>query len=320
MKKSVFFVMPFLLVGSFTGTAGAAEAREARASQIVEHRITADEARAAAEYWTPERMASAKNADRQVDADPNAPRRVERAQADQKLAEPYSALGDVGASIYRTRVVGKVFYKDSAGGSWVCSGSVVNSPARNMVSTAGHCVHEGDGGNWHNNWLFVPDYHHNSRPFGTFEAYNLTTLRGWTDDGSWAYDSAFALMGTNGSGQRLVDATGVANGVRVGGPFNRTHTVIGYPCDQESCEAQYNCVGPSEQATVFFPRQITMRCGLSGGSSGGPWLTDFQDSAAGTGLGYVHGVTSNNDIFGNLRSPYFEDAAEGNLYRTFMNG
>lgn len=265
-------------------------------------------------------MAEAKNADRLVPEDTKTSRRAVQVQEDRKLADPVAFSGDVGTSLYRTRVAGKVFYKDSNNGSWVCSASIVNSPARNMVFTAGHCVHEGDGGNWHNNWLFVPDYHYDNRPFGTFEAYNLVTLRGWAEDGSWGYDSALALMGTNARGQRLVDAVGVANGLRVGGSFNRTHTVIGYPCGPENCQAQYNCVGPSEQATVFFPRQITMRCNLEGGSSGGPWLTDYQDRADGTGLGYVHGVTSNSDVFGNLRSPYFEDAAEGTMYRTYMNG
>jgi hypothetical protein len=57
---------------------------------------------------------------------------------------------------------GKVFFTDHKGGNWVCSGSLVNSPAQNVVITAGHCVYGTAGGElpagetWHSNWVFGP--------------------------------------------------------------------------------------------------------------------------------------------------------------------
>lgn len=307
---------------TITATGSSAEA-PGSANTVVQHRVPQAEANRAADYWTPERMREAKPADRLRTTEGKPEQKPVPAAPAQDVVAPLAPTGDVGTNIYRTRTVGKIFFTDvSDGENYVCSGSVVNSPARNMAFTAGHCVHGGGEDNtWHDNVLFVPGYFHGDQPYGEFEAYNLVSLQGWTIDDSFGYDSALILLNTNDNGQRLIDAVGgYANGLTTGGPFEQHHVVIGYPGDQEDGQNQYYCEGPSEQATVFFPRQITMSCGLGGGSSGGPWLLDYDDWPDGTGVGMVHGGTSNNDIFGNLRSPYYTPDAEGNMYRTFANG
>ncbi|GAA1029326.1 MULTISPECIES: trypsin-like serine peptidase [Amycolatopsis] len=223
-------------------------------------------------------------------------------------------------NIYITRTAGKVFFHNPGDGKdYVCSGSIVNSPAKNMVVTAGHCAYEDK--KWMEKFTFVPGYHNGDSPYGRFVSYNLGTLKGWSDGNSWGYDTAIAVVGKNSEGRTLVDAVGnFANGLQVGGPYERDVTIIGYPADKDGGREQYNCQGKTAKASVFFPNQVTIGCALGGGSSGGPWLVDYQDKPDGTGVGLVHGDTSNGDIFHNLRSPYFTDAGQGNLYRKLANG
>ena len=57
-----------------------------------------------------------------------------------------------------------------------CSASTVNSPAKNTVITAGHCVHGGANGTWHDNFVFVPGYRSTSRPFGNWFPKELWSL------------------------------------------------------------------------------------------------------------------------------------------------
>lgn len=99
---------------------------------------------------------------------------------------------------------------------WVC----LNSPSKRLVITAGHCVHGGGkNGAWHKNWVFIPDYHYDHRPFGTFQAKTLTTFQGWIDNGEgrrgFERDVAFVTTYTNASGQKVVDAVG-GYGLRTG--------------------------------------------------------------------------------------------------------
>ena len=72
---------------------------------------------------------------------------------------------------------GKVLFTDQTNGlDYMCSGSSLNSGSKRLVITAGHCVHGGQTGTWHANWVFIPDYQSGSRPYGTFQAYSLRTF------------------------------------------------------------------------------------------------------------------------------------------------
>ncbi|MBB5954394.1 V8-like Glu-specific endopeptidase [Saccharothrix tamanrassetensis] len=271
-------------------------------------------------FWTAERMAQAVPADVLTTGNREPARRQATAQQPQRLAPAAAGQpgGDVHAELTSTNVVGKVYYKLPTGELRSCSAAAVNNPARNMVFTAGHCVHTGDGGDWMREWTFVPAKRQDDEPFGRFTAYALGTMNGWAQDSSWGYDTGIALLNGNERG-RLVDVVG-GNGLTVGGPFEQFRTIFGYPEDRENGKSQLTCEGNSQQASVFFPRQITIGCGLGEGSSGGPWFINYVDRPDGTGRGDVNGVTSNGDIFGNLRSPYFTNDGEGNLYRQMANG
>ncbi len=272
----------------------------------------------AGEYWTEERMAQARPADApQAGKDPARP---VTEQSVRRLASAATGQGEVSAALTMSNAVGKVYFVDPADGQpYHCSASTVNNPAKNMVFTAGHCVHQGDGGTWMREWTFVPAKRNDREPFGKFTAYALGTLNGWSQDGSLGYDSGVALLNANDRG-RVVDLVG-GNGLVVGGAYEKFRTIIGYPRRVEDGTVQAFCQGDSHQAQpVIFPRQVEIGCVLGGGASGGPWHIDYQDRPDGSGLGDVNGVTSNEDFLGGLRSPYFTNDGEGNLYRQLANG
>ncbi|MEK8105161.1 hypothetical protein NKG94_08040 [Micromonospora sp. M12] len=76
-----------------------------------------------------------------------------------------------------------------------CSGGTINNPQANMVSTAGHCVHPGDGGSvWHDNWVYAPEFTDGVALHGLWSAKEFTSVEGWVDWGYLWWDFAFVTM------------------------------------------------------------------------------------------------------------------------------
>lgn len=64
----------------------------------------------------------------------------------------------------------------------MCSGSSINSDSKRLVVTAGHCVYDAPGNEWHTNWIFAPGYN-NGTTYGTYQAATLRTLTDWINYG-----------------------------------------------------------------------------------------------------------------------------------------
>ena len=142
---------------------------------------------------------------------------------------------------YTTRsgaVTGKLFFyrqgDANSGNYYVCSGTVIKSQNASLVWTAGHCVHDGKGGTWHLDMVFVPAFDNADgdpnvdpgdlsayAPLGTFPAVHVWTSPEWvkTGDehgGDLAHDYAVIEVGRNADGQTLDYGGGV--GGREAGP------------------------------------------------------------------------------------------------------
>jgi V8-like Glu-specific endopeptidase len=228
--------------------------------------------------------------------------------------------------------VGKVFF-DEAGKSWVCSGTVINSVNESVVWTAGHCVHSGappkvkENTKWkkhfHTNWVFAPGYRNDKAPYGYWRPRKgtLSTVFGWSKYGSFLYDLGAVVLQKK-KGKTIVDVAKGGQGIAFNREADLDYWSFGYPAGKPFNGANlYYCHSPligRESPTqwrawrgeaykapvkISGPAEITIRCNMTGGSSGGGWLAGFDQS-----LGWVTGVNSTGDDV-EMTSPYFGDAA-----------
>ncbi|MFM9587921.1 trypsin-like serine peptidase [Streptomyces scabiei] len=265
---------------------------------------SAKDAAALARYWTPERMAKAISLDKVA---------TTSRTGLSKPVGPTGAPGTVPSAPARSKTssirinesaaVGKVFFTNpSNGGTYACSASALNSGSKQMVVTAGHCVHGGSGGTWMTNWVYVPRYRSGARPFGTFAAKQMRTFNAWINSSDLRRDVAMVTTWPLNN-NKVVNVTG---GHGMSWNFSRQQpiTILGYPGNFGSGEVQWACTGTTRAAS---DNGIELQCNFGGGSSGGPWMREFNDS---NGLGSVNGVMSTVTSTGWNEAAYFDDAVK----------
>lgn len=203
---------------------------------------------------------------------------------------------------YPYRTVGTLFFSIN-GAPYLCSASVIN---RRVVLTAGHCVHSGNGAasGWYSNWVFVPAYRSGAAPFGSWNRWMLvTTTPTWFSGGGGVPNAAdYAMLTfadqaltTGGTPQKLGNVTGWLGWQTISLLNNHT-TKLGYPCNLDGCGMMQSVSSQSFRATS--PNNVEYGSDAGGGSSGGPWIQNFQTLASGGGTGSntgsnrVVGVTS----------------------------
>ena len=245
-------------------------------------------------YWTAERMANAKPKEKA----PNAKGKPGGGNA------PFTSFE---APLPYPTTQGKVFFTDS-GVNYVCSGTALASTNQSVVWTAGHCVNEGPGG-FYTNFMFVPAYRDNVRPLGTFVAETLLTTSGWSGSGEFGVDLGAAVVGTNTSGQSLNAAAG-GRSIVFNSPANQTYTVYGYPAAGRFngqrlrvCQTQW-----ARTDTSTNPDTMGVGCDMTGGSSGGGWITSSGAVASVVSYGY-----------GNLKNVLFGPHQEGAAQSLFSD-
>ncbi len=249
--------------------------------------VTAAEQNAVTSYWTPERMEAAKPADVQVKPDGDAV--VAPADDITAAAEPEDPQSELG----------KVFFTQG-GQDYVCSGTATTSDNNAVVTTAGHCVHEGSGGEFATNFTFVPAYENGSGPNGEWTASTLHTSDTWAESGDFVGDIGFAVMNET-DGQSLTDAVG---SYPIAFDLDRglDYTSYGYPAaDPFDGEALFSCAGAASDDPQGSTTQ-GISCDMTGGSSGGGWITDGQ-------LNSVNSYMYTNDP-GTMYGPYLDAAAQ----------
>ncbi|MCZ7417034.1 trypsin-like serine peptidase [Streptomyces sp. WMMC897] len=214
---------------------------------------------------------------------------------------PWTGGGEI------TTTGGRVFFTYQ-GRNASCSGNAVNSANGSTVMTAGHCV-KMDGA-WHTNWVFVPGYHDGQAPYGQWAAEATLATPQWTASEDINYDVGAAVV-TELNGQRLTDVVG-GQGLSFNSGYNREMYAFGFPAaDPYDGETFTYCSGTSFQ-DFFLSSDHGLSCDMTGGSSGGPWLTDFDET---TGTGLQTSVNSFGYAFwpDTMFGPYFGDDAR-NLY------
>jgi V8-like Glu-specific endopeptidase len=247
--------------------------------------------------WKPERMKSAKEANKTVS--------TKDAAADTGVSdpEPQPVKAQAEKTPYHDNAapVGKVFF-DSPEGSMVCSGTVVkdvNHPGKsNLVWTAGHCVHAGKGGGWYRNIAFVPAYNDLGKseselsnasaseiaPYGAWWADWASTSNEWIQGGSESggdgapYDYAVLHVKPESGSKSLEETVGAALDVDFSAPSAtevNTMGAWGYPAAPPfNGLKMFKCLDrPGRLSlTPSLPTMYRIGCTMTGGSSGGGWF------------------------------------------------
>ncbi len=261
------------------------------ADDVVSHDLARSpaEQQAVLDYWTPERIAA-------MPTGPAAPGTPPTDGPDGAAIPPGTAVD---------RTVGRLFFVNR-GEDESCTATLVAAANRATVVTGGHCVHTldliGNDPQWTDKVLFVPGFHDNTRPYGSFVARTAFVDATWVaDDQQNAHDQAFLVLNTD-HGRRAADVTKAAQPLGIGLAGDLPATELGYPRAAKKPGHQgrpefigqrvARCWGkPKENpgnAEVPMPRgQWGLPCDMGGGSSGGPRLTGFSPH---TGYGVVVGV------------------------------
>ena len=246
----------------------------------------------------------------------------------QNSAWPYSYYSNPN------RQVGKLYFDTQPGAgerwSW-CSATAVNSENKSLVLTAGHCVFrpdpDGDGrvtgnGFWYEHFQFCPGYEYGCK-LGVWNYRTVSTTWSWHGGVNGYYDFrddvAVLLVHPNSNGY-LVNYVG-GQGIAFNEPTNLYRYAMGYPAS----DSRWPNYSYSGQDLIYCGNQsyndgtyvgsMWMNCTMTGGSSGGPWLTYVGSSW----LGYVNSVNSHKPYGGPwMNGPYF-DGQESSLFNYWRN-
>ena len=287
MKLTIGLVLTFLAALFFTAEAGA----------VAGHRVTGDEAKATARFWTPDRIEQATGRDPVFGSVP--------------AGAAATGLRHRPVTVSRPEV-GKILGWDRRGG-FSCTGSVIVTESLRLVVTAAHCVYA--NGSWVRRMAFIPDFKRGRRPYGT---YKVRTA--WVSN--WWQRFSFGTYGANFDIAILVTRR-TANGSRIGEnvgaipiqsyPKRRgTTDIYGYPAGTMRGRAMRTCrthTRPDWFGGRFFPGPtgLLARCNMAAGSSGGPWVSRYRRPNGGT-IGVIDGLTSTGYPQAGrsyLTSPYF---------------
>jgi V8-like Glu-specific endopeptidase len=178
---------------------------------------------------------------------------------------------------------------------------VVDSPGRDLVVTAAHCVVTPGSGRAKAGLVFVPGYHDGAAPYGRWSVRQVTADVQWSVHANQDFDVAFLTVAPDGAGRRLQDVVGSE---AIG--FNTTRTApavaVGYP---RHTDRPVYC---TSRLRRFTATQTVFDCtGLPGGTSGGPLLTGTGRGGSGRGtlVGVIGGYQQGGDTPDISYSPYF---------------
>jgi V8-like Glu-specific endopeptidase len=222
------------------------------------------------------------------------------------------ARWNAGGSVART--TGRVFLT-LAGTDFVCSASSVKGANRDLVVTAGHCVKDGTGA-WADNWIFVPGYEGGRQPYGQFTARRMFVAGPWSRSGDDSYDVGMVAVNQR-NGNHLHDAVG-SQDITFGTARGRHTYGFGFPADSPyNGEHLVYCAGSLRDDPNDQTSDQGLRCDMTAGSSGGPWLSGFDPV---TGRGTLTSVSSfkYSDDRRTMYGPYFGESAK-QLYATAQN-
>ncbi|MFI5616131.1 trypsin-like serine peptidase [Streptomyces sp. NPDC051567] len=202
-----------------------------------------------------------------------------------------------GGAVVRTS--GRVFFT-MGDRTASCSGDSVTSANGSTVVTAGHCVKY--QGTWHTNWVFVPAYDNGAAPYGQWTATKTFATDQWAASEDMNMDVGLAVVAPL-NGRTLSQAVG-AQGLLFNGGYNKKMYAFGFPAAAPYDGSKLVYCSANSGKDFLLTKDHSLACNMTGGSSGGPWFQDFDET---TGLGTQVSVNSFGYTFlpNRMFGPYF---------------
>ncbi len=284
---------PALVAATFGCLLAGAAAQPAGATVV--HRAHGN---SAARFWTPERMARAR------------PLTVERGAGGEPVLKvgptppPFESFEVPDPTVAPLNTHGKLFGFLPGFGGFECSATVVDTPSRSVVMTAGHCVYEPRNGAVAKRLAFVPAYTARARPFGRWTASTSRTTREWIKHENFDYDYATLTMRPR-RGQAIENVVG-GRPLATDTAREQIYNSYGYPSNFAHAQRMWTCRGPyagdDPRPIPGGPPPIGMACDMKEGASGGGWINDLGQLVSVTSFGYGKRV-------GFLYGPYLTSKA-----------
>jgi V8-like Glu-specific endopeptidase len=274
----------------------------APSASISEDQVNANPS-AVVQYWTAANMSSATSDDLSLNDTADLSQGSSAIVAGQAARQEGQPPRDANLA-YPISTVGKIFFSDSSGRNYVCSGTAIASTNHNTVDTAGHCLY--GHGSWMQNVLFCPLYENGKGPYDCWVARVLEVPTDWINAGfnDLHHDFGMAIVDPNSEGN-LTDVVGGA-GWAYNQTINQTFSAYGYPAGHPfDGQTRQSCENASGTFWSKFAggTVVSIPCNMTGGSSGGPWFVQVD------GNWYLNG---HNDFTSSLKpnhmfSPYYDD-------------
>jgi hypothetical protein len=270
----------------------------------------ADAARVAS-YWTPARMRSAVPLDMELRG--GRLHRLEAAPENPLATASFKPVPTPTAPPFS--VNGRIFVRQGDLKGY-CSGTAIDSPSRQLVLTAAHCVNSGPRGGgrravWSQYLEFVPAYSGSAAPFGAFVAKQkqVFAAKAWINHGNPDFDLGAFVTHPNAEGVNVADAVGGGAAIVLDQDRHQKFQSFGYPGEStrmQGCQSPY--IGDDALTYAFAgPPTMGIRCRWAPGASGGGWL--IADGTQINGLNtYLH-----TDDTSHTYGPYFNYETVGKL-------
>lgn len=258
-------------------------------------------------FWTPERMAAAKPRDfvRTPNGFKPAAKPVKPPPGGGgSTATVTGAKWTKGGAVNES--VGKVFFR-MGGSYYTCSASIAQDTrsAHSLVLTAAHCAYDEVAGAFATEWMFMPAWGDqpttraaacDSSLHGCWTAQALVVHSGYATAGGFnaqatAHDYAFAVVGPGGKTNTLLEADRTAFALDVNGlALGSQAYAFGYPAaGKYKGNTLTYCAGRTINDSYNANLTWGLGCDMTGGSSGGPWFSDFNEA---TGVGKLSSLNS----------------------------
>ena len=212
--------------------------------------------------------------------------------------------------------VGALFERD-ASGEHFCTASVVASPGENLLITAAHCINGGNGGNgggYMKDIVFIPGYRDGTAPYGIWIPQRLLVAPQWANSADPDFDVGFVVLQPH-DGENIQQVLG-ANRLDYDSGYQYLVRVTGYP---SSAETPITCVNWTSRESAT---QLRFNCGgYTGGTSGSPWVTNFDPrSQTGTIVGVIGGYEQGGDNSSVSYSAYLGSGIHQLYQQAISNG